>query len=189
MELSECPQLSLPLTYPWVLLPAGSGGWCDSPGPKTGKGMATLGQLVSCTEVKCSFPALVSCQMCGGQRVARDISSVLLLTPDRLRQSALPLCGVGLTPRTLTYPRHSTPAHPPGWRVSQPGSMSKWEGAPMDTLCSAVAEPRSGHVLVFLVATPSPVTMSDPCSIFPSVVLHECEEQQCLFIHLAQNCV
>lgn len=45
--------------------------------PKRGKGMATLGHLVSCTEVKCSFPALVSCQVCG-QRVARDISSVLL---------------------------------------------------------------------------------------------------------------
>jgi len=53
------------------------GGWCDSSGPKTGQGMAALGQLVSCTEVKCSFPALVSCQVCG-QRVARDISSVLL---------------------------------------------------------------------------------------------------------------
>lgn len=62
MELPECSQLSLPLICPWVLLPAGfgrqesiptCGGWCDSPGPRTGKGTATLGQLVSCIEVMC----------------------------------------------------------------------------------------------------------------------------------------
>lgn len=40
-----------------------------------------------------------------------------------------------------------------------------------------------------LVAAPSPVTGSDPCPLFSPVILHECEEQQFLFIHLAQNCV
>lgn len=60
----------------------------------------------------------------------------------------------------------------------------------MGLQAGAGAKPRSGHVLVFLVVAPPPVTMSDPRSIFsPSVVLHECEEQQFLFIHLAQNCV
>lgn len=153
-----------------------------------GKGVATLSQLLSCTEEKYSLHRW-DCQVCG-QMGARD-HFLRPRTPDRLRQSALPplLCSVGLTPQDPTPGTAFQPT--PGWRVSQPRSLSKWDGgSKLNTLCSAGDKPQSGHVLVFLVSAPPPGTVSDPCSIFsPSVVLHEREEQQFLFIHLAQNCV
>lgn len=117
-----------------------------------GKGVATLGQLVSCTEEKYSLHRW-DCQVCG-QMGARD-HFLRPRTPDRLRQLALPplLCSVGLTPQDPTPGTAFQPT--PGWRVSQPRSLSKWDGgSKLNTLCSAGDKPQSGHVLVFLVSAP-----------------------------------
>lgn len=70
------------------------GGWCDSPPPKMGKGVATRGHLVSCTEVKCSLHRWYY-HVCG-QRAARDHflspSSESCSIPDGLRRRLFLRC-------------------------------------------------------------------------------------------------